>query len=342
MQRKNPLAVIEAFKQAFDPAEPVRLVIKCVNGDSNPNGLAAMRSLAQGFPISIWDGYWSAAEICDLMEACDVYVSLHHAEGAGLTITDALALGKPVIATGWSGNMDFMNVGNSFPVRSELIQLEENIGSYAMGEFWAEPSVEDAAEFMRFVYCNPDEARARGQVARQEIETMYSEQAIGVLLRQRLDTIALRRNFPAFKQAMHEQHNRYRQLPDRISAIAKEFLPSNCIVLVVSKGDEALIKLGTQAGWHFPQNEAGEYAGYYPAASEDAIAHLEELRQKGAAFLLFPQTALWWLEHYVAFREYLEERYRLLPTPDDSCLIFALDKSAKNRDGNSMKSYENT
>ena len=51
------------------------------------------------------------------MAACDAYVSLHRSEGTGLTITDAMALGKPVIATGWSGNMDFMNVANSFPVQ---------------------------------------------------------------------------------------------------------------------------------------------------------------------------------------------------------------------------------
>src|SRR5206468_4075401 len=108
-KRKNPLAIIDAFKTAFAPSDAVRLVIKCVNADSDPDGFAAMGARALGYPIAIHSGYWAAEAIRDLMAACDAYVSLHRAEGAGLTITDAMALGKPVIATGWSGNMDFMN-----------------------------------------------------------------------------------------------------------------------------------------------------------------------------------------------------------------------------------------
>ena len=67
------------------------------------------------------------------MAACDAYVSLHRSEGTGLTITDAMALGKPVIATSWSGNMDFMDVSNSFPVRYELVELQRTIGPYRAG-----------------------------------------------------------------------------------------------------------------------------------------------------------------------------------------------------------------
>ena len=92
-------------------------MIKCVNGDADPQGMAKMCDATQGARIDIYDGYWSAGQIHDVMAACDAYVSLHRSEGTGLTITDALALGKPVIATGWSGNMDFMNVSNSFPVQ---------------------------------------------------------------------------------------------------------------------------------------------------------------------------------------------------------------------------------
>jgi glycosyltransferase involved in cell wall biosynthesis len=346
IQRKNPLAVIEAFKRAFAPShapsQSVRLIIKCVNGDSNPDGFARMMSEAQGYPISIFDGYWSATEIRDLMTACDVYVSLHRSEGAGLTITDAMALGKPVIATGWSGNMDFMNVRNSFPVRYELVELQENVGPYTASEIWAEPSVEHAAELMRFVYTNRQESSAHGQVAQQEIETMYSAEAVGALIQQRLEAITLRRQFPAFRQEVQEHYRRYRQLPDRIQAIVRRLLPPNSIVLVVSKGDETLIRLEGHTGWHFPQNEMGKYAGYYPATSEDAIAHLEELRKKGAGFLLFPQSALWWLEHYLAFREHLEEHYALVTDTGNSCLIFALCERASELAGSTTEMREHS
>jgi glycosyltransferase involved in cell wall biosynthesis len=112
MERKNPLALIDAFKLAFAPWEPVRLVIKCVNADSDPEGFAAMNARAEEHPIDIYAGYWSSQELQDLMAACDAYVSLHRSEGTGLTITDAMALGKPVIATSWSGNMGFVDVSN--------------------------------------------------------------------------------------------------------------------------------------------------------------------------------------------------------------------------------------
>ena len=69
-------------------------------------------------------------EVRDLMAGADAYISLHRAEGTGLTLSDAMAHGKPVIATGWSGNTDFMNVANSYPVDYELVRLERDIGPY--------------------------------------------------------------------------------------------------------------------------------------------------------------------------------------------------------------------
>src|SRR5262249_31725840 len=137
MMRKNPLATIEAFQAAFRPTDAARLVVKCVNGDSDPRGLGALRERAQGWPISIHEGSWAGEAVRDLMAACDVYISLHRSEGTGLTITDAMALGKPVIATGWSGNMDFMSVANSYPVQYELVEIEETVGPYLAGETWA-------------------------------------------------------------------------------------------------------------------------------------------------------------------------------------------------------------
>ena len=74
-------------------------------------------------------------------------------------------------------------------------------------------------------------------------------------------------------------------------------------------------------GWHFPRHEDGRFAGYHPENSQAAIAHLEELRSKGAEYLVFPGTALWWLDYYGDFREHLEGRYRVLGE-SESCLIY--------------------
>jgi glycosyltransferase involved in cell wall biosynthesis len=322
--RKNPVAVIDAFRAAFTPSEPVRLVIKSVNGSSNPSELTALRERAAGHPILIHDGYWPEEELRDLMAACDAYVSLHRSEGTGLTISDAMAVGKPVIATGWSGNMDFMNVANSFPVRHQLVELDENVGPYQAGELWAEPSTEHAAELMRHVFESPEDARYRGQAAQQDIELHYSEERVADLIRERLEAIATRRRWPAIQQEMKSSYRRYRQLPNRIRELVRTTLPPEAIVLVVSKGDGELLNLDGRQAWHFPQQPDGAYAGYYPADSASAIDLLEKLRVRGAKFLLFPSTAFWWLEHYGLFREHLESHYREVVRQDDLCLIFAL------------------
>jgi hypothetical protein len=323
-QRKNPLAVVEAFKRAFRPADAASLVIKCVNADSKPEDFARLTEEARGQRIAIHSGYWPGRQVRDLMAGCDAYISLHRAEGIGLTITDALALGKPVIATGWSGNMDFMNVSNSFPVRYRLVELAENVGPYQAGQVWAEPSVEDAAELMRFVFENRDEAQARGEAARHEMQTNYSETAVAERIRERLGAIALRRRLPAFREEVKNNYSRYLQLPERINRIADSLLPPAATVAVVSKGDELLVHLPGRTAWHFPQGQDGAYAGFYPADSAAAIEHLEGLRRKGAQFLLFPSTAFWWLEHYQDFRKHLETHYQALIRQDDTCLVFAL------------------
>ena len=326
MERKNPLALIDAFKMAFRPSEPTRLVIKCVNADSDPEGFATLNARAQRHPVEIHAGYWPAQELRDLMAACDAYVSLHRSEGTGLTITDAMALGKPVIATSWSGNMDFMDVSNSYPVRYELVELRRNVGPYRAGEVWADPSVEHAAELMRRVFEDREEARARGRAARREIEANYSEERVADLIQHRLEVITSRHRFPEFKREIRAFFSGYQQLVRRIREVVRTALPAEATVIVVSKGDNELLKLDGKRAWHFPQNEEGVYAGYHPADSAEAIAHLEELRAKGGEFLLFPGTAFWWLEQYGEFAQHLDGRYRRV-WDDELCIIYQLSEA---------------
>jgi GT2 family glycosyltransferase len=98
----------------------------------------------------------------------------------------------------------------------------------------------------------------------------------------------------------------YRDLVKRIREVVDRELPPDATVLVVSNGDDELLKLGAhRRGWHFPQMKDGTYAGYHPADSAEAIAHIEALRDKGATHIVFPQTASWWLEFYEALGQYL-------------------------------------
>jgi GT2 family glycosyltransferase len=115
----------------------------------------------------------------------------------------------------------------------------------------------------------------------------------------------------------------YQRLTERIRQVVTAVVPPLAIVLVVSKGDDELLQLAGRTAWHFPQGEDGSYAGYHPADSVAAIAHLEALRGKGADFLLLPETARWWLEHYAEFAQYLDSCCRRIRC-DDCCLLYEL------------------
>lgn len=191
-QRKNPLGTIAAFRRAFAPDQKVHLAIKCVNEQFDPGAFALMQERAAGHAVSIHTGYWSVDEMGDLMAASDAYVSLHRSEGLGLTIADAMAAGKPVIATAWSGNTDFMTATNSFPVGYELVELREDVGPYRAGSVWAEPSIDQAAALMRLVHDDRELATARGQAASKDIQQNYSEAVVGQVIQQRLAVAAAR------------------------------------------------------------------------------------------------------------------------------------------------------
>jgi hypothetical protein len=119
----------------------------------------------------------------------------------------------------------------------------------------------------------------------------------------------------------------YLRLAARIREVVRAKVPQGAKVLVVSKGDDDLLRHDGRDGWHFPQTECGAYAGHHPADSTAAIAQLEMLRGKGAEFLLLPQTALWWLGHYAEFGRHLASRYRHIPC-DECCLLYQLTQGA--------------
>jgi hypothetical protein len=113
-----------------------------------------------------------------------------------------------------------------------------------------------------------------------------------------------------YQEIRKRDSGRQQKSDQRISGIVQAILPPDTKVIVVSKGADELLSLGGCQGWHFPQTEEGWYAGYHPADSAEAIAHLEKLRAKGGSYLLFPHTAFWWLDFYTEFRQYLDNHYQ--------------------------------
>lgn len=196
LERKNPLAVVRAFKRAFHRDEKVQLVLKTINARFNPEGAARLEAEAEGWPVVIRDDYLDKDGVHALMAAADAYVSLHRSEGFGLTLAEAMALGKPVIATHYSGNTDFMTVGASYPVRYRLVEIGRDEGPYPRGARWADPDEEHAAELMRAVVDDPAAARQVGERARSHIACHHGVAAVAVQLRRRLRRIVEHVNGP--------------------------------------------------------------------------------------------------------------------------------------------------
>jgi glycosyltransferase involved in cell wall biosynthesis len=188
--RKNPRAVITAFQKAFPNSAEVGLVVKINNPTSYPEEVRQLRASLKAIRgIHVIDHIMSRQEVYELEALCDGYVSLHRSEGFGLGLAESMYLGKPVIGTNWSGNVDFMRVDNSCPVHFNLIPLDRDYGPYGKGQVWADPDLDQAAWYMRRLVEDAGWRKflaARGQ---QTIRTQFSPEVVGAMYRQRLAVI---------------------------------------------------------------------------------------------------------------------------------------------------------
>jgi hypothetical protein len=118
-------------------------------------------------------------------------------------------------------------------------------------------------------------------------------------------------------------------MTERVRRALIEAVPAGATVLVVSRGDDELLRVHGRRAWHFPRGDDGAYAGHHPANSREAIARLEAQRAAGAEHILFPGTGIWWLERYEGFRRHLDGAYRRSFSDPESCVIFDLRGSAR-------------
>ena len=189
--RKNPRAVIDAFRQSGLAGQGAALVVKVQNVKGNEADFAALQSSVRDLPGTVLlTDTLSRADIYGLEAACDCFVSLHRSEGFGLAVAECMLLRKPVISTDWSATAEFVNRENGCPVRARLVTLEQNHGPYAKGSIWADPDPAHAADHMRALFNDRALAQRLGQAARETIVARFSPSVIGARYRRRLECIA--------------------------------------------------------------------------------------------------------------------------------------------------------
>jgi glycosyltransferase involved in cell wall biosynthesis len=191
LERKNPLAVVRSFKQAFDKSDTrVGLVLKLNNPDYREPEFDALIDETRGCEnIYLLSNVMTRAEINSLISVTDCMVSLHRSEGFGLGPAEAMGAGKPVIVTNWSGNTDYMTKDNSIGIDYELVKLGKDYGSYKSSQHWADPDVEQAAYWMKRLVAEPALAEDIGGRGREMILSEYSPERVGQMIRRRLEYI---------------------------------------------------------------------------------------------------------------------------------------------------------
>lgn len=190
-ERKNPRAVIAAFRKAFPLGGPVGLVVKTHNPDRHSTVFAELQSEVEGLPnTALICETLPRTAVYELQQSCDCFVPLHRAEGFGLSVAEAMFLGKPVITTDWSGTAEFVNVTNGCPVNYRLLTLDRNYGPYARGQTWADPDIDQAAHWMRSLVDDTSFRESLGKRAAADIRRNFSPKVIGRRYQRRLEAFA--------------------------------------------------------------------------------------------------------------------------------------------------------
>ena len=190
--RKNPEDAVKAFLEAFPEDDGRTALIIKVNAPRGWDGEdKLLESLRERKNIIFLIGTFPREEVNSLLCLCDAFLSLHRSEGFGLGPAEAMFWGKPAILTDWSGNQVYMRPNNCCPVPCKIIEIDRDFGPYKKGGHWAQPDVKKAAEIMRRLVDEPGYYSAIANAGQRTIREEFSPEAIGLLVRERLENLDL-------------------------------------------------------------------------------------------------------------------------------------------------------
>lgn len=190
IKRKNPIGLMQAHRLAFaDEASAPPLVVKVLNASTTPQAAQQLRYYARKFGAILIEETWPRSSVDDFIGQCTAYVSLHRAEGFGFSLAEAMELGRPVIATGFSGNLDFMSEENSCLIPFRLTSVGSD-SIYPSGGAWAEPDLGAAADALKSVAAGGEVWSARATRGQRDIRHRYSPHATSAFLTERLQHVA--------------------------------------------------------------------------------------------------------------------------------------------------------
>ena len=190
LKRKNALGLIDAYCAAFTENDGAVLVLKTINGEKRLSELEEIRWRSKNRKdIVVINQYLDVKQSSSLMNICDCYISLHRSEGLGLTLAEAMLLGKPVIATAYSGNMDFMTDETSLLVPWKYTEVGDDAEGYPADALWAEPDLTVASSMMQNLFQNRGFGMALGDRAKRDLQTRFSPEVTGARMKNRLENI---------------------------------------------------------------------------------------------------------------------------------------------------------
>lgn len=189
--RKNPIGIIDAYEHAFgtNSTETLLVLKSSVSAEFPEEKQKIQNRIKSNKSIVLMEEIMPRDKLYNLMNCCDCYVSLHRSEGFGLTIAEAMYLGKPVIATAYSANTEFMNINNSFPVKYKMKSVGDGYAFVGGKGQWADPDTAHAAQLMKYTLENPGETSSIAHRGQSDIQKILDPATTGARMKERIDFI---------------------------------------------------------------------------------------------------------------------------------------------------------